>query len=68
VRILLANPVYGRGKPSHAVNRIGSIGRSTVPRVEADRFDHELEFVGAINFARYAVNAPGRMGWALLKS
>jgi len=33
--------------PSHAVNRIGSSGRSSVLSVQADRFDHEVEFVGA---------------------
>ena len=27
--------------------------------VEADRFDHEVEFVGAVDFARYAVGHIG---------
>ena len=27
--------------------------------VEADRFDHEIEFVGAVDFARYTVSHTG---------
>jgi hypothetical protein len=37
-------------------------------RVQANRFDHEIEFVGAIDLARYAVGHAGRMSWALEKS
>ncbi len=28
-------------------------------RVQANRFDHEIKFVGAIDFARYAVGDAG---------
>jgi hypothetical protein len=34
--------------------------------VEADRFDHEVEFVGGVDFARYAVGhaGPDELGFA----
>jgi hypothetical protein len=34
--------------------------------VEADRFDHEVQFVGAIDLARYAVghSGPNELGFA----
>ena len=40
-------------------------GRSSVLGVEADRFDHEEEFVGAVDLARYAVghSGPGELGF-----
>ena len=28
-------------------------------RVQADRFDHEIEFIGAVDLARYAIGHPG---------
>jgi hypothetical protein len=46
-------------QPSRAVSRIRNSGRSNVFGVEADRFDHEVEFVGAVDFARYAVSHSG---------
>jgi hypothetical protein len=43
-------------QPSRAVNRIRNSGRPDVFGVEADRFDHKVEFIGAVDFARYAVS------------
>ena len=55
-------------RTARAVSRNRSSGNPTVFRVQADRFDHEIEFVGASDLARYAVGTPGRMSWALEKS
>ena len=44
---------------SRAVSRNRSGGNPTVFRVQADRFDDEVEFVGAVDLARYAVGHAG---------
>jgi hypothetical protein len=44
---------------SGAVSRNRSSGNPAVFRVQADRFDHEIEFVVAIDLARYAVGHAG---------
>jgi hypothetical protein len=41
--------------PSRAIDRSRNCGASSVLGVEADRFDHEVEPVGAVDFASYAV-------------
>ena len=46
--------------PSRAVDRNRSCGASSVLGVEADRFDHEEEPVGAVDFASYAVSHFGQ--------
>ena len=43
-----------------AVSRSRSSGRPRVFRVRLDRFDHQVEFVGAVDLARYAVVAVWR--------
>ena len=45
--------------PSHAVDRSRNCGRSSVLGVEADRFDHEVKPVGAVDLASYAVGHSG---------
>ena len=42
-------------QPSRAVNKSRSIGRPGVFGVRPDRFDHQVEFIGAVDLARYAV-------------
>ena len=46
-------------RTSRAVSRDRSSGNPAAFRVQADRFDHQIEFVGAVDLARYAV---GRIG------
>ena len=46
-------------RSSHAVNRSMSIGMPGVPGVEPGRFDHEVEFVGAIDLACHRVGHSG---------
>ena len=43
-------------RTSRVVSRNRNIGIPTVFRVQADRLDHEIEFVGAVDLARYAVS------------
>ena len=45
--------------PFRAVSRSKAIRRPTALGVETDRFDHEVEFVGAVDLARYAVGHIG---------
>jgi len=49
----------GRSRPSRAVNRSRNVGTSSMLGVEADRFDHEVEFVGTVDFARDAISHVG---------
>ena len=42
-------------RPSRAVNMSRSIGTPGVLGVRPDRFDHQVEFTGAVDLARYAV-------------
>ena len=44
---------------SRAVRRNRSSGNPAAFRVQADRFDHEIEFVGAVDLARYTVGHAG---------
>jgi hypothetical protein len=46
-------------QPSRAVSRIRNIGTSSVFGVGADRFEHEVEFVGTVDFSRYTVSHTG---------
>ena len=48
--------ILGQRQPSRAVSRIRNSGRPNVFGVEADRFDHQVEFVGAVDFSRYTVS------------
>ena len=48
-----------RSRPSRAVSRNRNCGRPGVFGVRPNRFDHEVEFVGAIDLARYAVGHAG---------
>jgi len=48
-----------RSRSSRAVSRRRRIGTSSVLGVQADRFDHEVEFVGAVDFARDAISHIG---------
>jgi len=36
----------------------GAVRNPTAFRVQADPFDHEIEFIGAVDLARYAVGHP----------
>jgi hypothetical protein len=47
------------GQPSRGVSRNRKSGRPRVSGVRPDRFDYEVEFVGAVDFARYAVSHLG---------
>ena len=49
----------GDGQPSRAVSRNRKSGRPRVSGVGPDRFDHEIEFVGTVDLARYAVSHIG---------
>src|ERR1019366_1407008 len=42
-------------RPSRAVSRNRNIGMPRVSGVRPDRFDHQVEFIGAVNPARSAV-------------
>src|ERR1035437_4248646 len=46
-------------RPSRAVSRNRSIGRSRVLGVRPERFEHQVEFVGAVDLARYRVGHSG---------
>ena len=46
-------------QPSRAVHRSSNSGTSGVLGVEADRFDHEVEFVGPVNPGRHPVGQAG---------
>ena len=52
-------PVSEQRLPSRAVSMSRKYGRSSVLGVEADRFDHEVKAVGAVDLARYAVGHSG---------
>ncbi len=59
------SPESAYRRPSRAVRRSG---HSRAPRafgVQPDRFDHEVEFVGAVDLARYAVGhiGPDELGF-----
>jgi hypothetical protein len=43
-------------RPSRAVSRNRNVGTAGVSGVRPDRFDHQVEFIGAVNLAamRYA--------------
>ena len=49
----------GQRQPSRAAHRSRNSEISGVLGVEADRFDHELEFVGPVNPARHPVGHAG---------
>ena len=44
---------------SRAVSRNRSNGNPAGFRVRADRFDHQIEFVGTVHLARYAIGHVG---------
>jgi hypothetical protein len=44
---------------SRAFNMNGSNGSPAAFRVQADRFDDEIEFVGAVDLARYTIGHTG---------
>ena len=46
-------------RPSRAVSRNRSSGSQRVLGVESDRFEHEVELIGAIDLARYPVGHSG---------
>jgi len=46
-------------RPSRAVSRNKSLRRPRVLGVESDRFNHEVEFVGAVDLACYRVGRSG---------
>jgi hypothetical protein len=46
-------------RPSRAVSRNGNIGTTSVFGVRPDRIDHEVEFVGTVDLARYAIGHVG---------
>ena len=48
-----------RSRPSRAVDGSRNSGTSRVLGVKADRFDHEVEPIGAVDLARYAVGRSG---------
>lgn len=58
---LLAVPECGLvdRRPSRAVDGNGNRGAPRVFGVRPDRFDHEVEFIGAVDLARYAVGHAG---------
>ena len=45
----------GHGILSCAVSGNGNVGRPGVLGVGPDRFDHQVKFIGAIDFARHAI-------------
>jgi hypothetical protein len=47
------------GGTSRAVSRNRNCGDPAVFRVQADRFDDEVEFIGAVDLAHYAVGHTG---------
>src|ERR1700686_4674640 len=49
----------GDGQCSRAVSRNRNSGRPRVSGVRPNRFDHEVEFVGAVDLARYAAGHIG---------
>ena len=55
-------PVSEHGRTSRAVSRSRSCGNPAAFRVQADRFDDEIELVGAVDLARYAVGHVGPDG------
>jgi hypothetical protein len=46
-------------RTSRAVSRREISGTPVAFRIQADRFDHEVEFVGAVDLARYAIDHVG---------
>ena len=46
-------------RPSRAVSRNRSSGSQRVLGVEPDRFEHEVELIGAVDLARYRVGHAG---------
>ena len=58
--------VSGDRRPSRAVSRNGNSGTTSVLGVRPDRIDHEVEFVGAVDLARYAVShiGPDELGFS----
>ena len=49
----------GDGQPSRAGSKNRKSGRPRVSGVRPNRFDHEVEFVGTVDLARYAVSHIG---------
>jgi hypothetical protein len=47
------------GRTSRAVSRNTNFGSPALFRIQADRFDYEVKFVGAVDLARYAVGHVG---------
>ena len=68
VRVSETAGVLRQRPPSRAVSRIRNSRTSNVFGVGADRFDHEVEFVGAVDFARYAVSHTGLDELGFVKS
>src|ERR1700704_4333811 len=52
-------------RPSRAVSRNRSIGTASVSGFRPDPFDHQGEFIGAVDGARYAVRPIGPHGLGL---
>ena len=48
-------------RPSRAVSRNKNIGAPSLSGVRQDRFDHQVEFIGAVNLTRYAVRLINRL-------
>ena len=57
--------VSADGRPFRAVSRSMNSGGPRVFNVRPDRFDHEVEFSGAVDLARYAVGhiGPDELGF-----
>jgi hypothetical protein len=58
-RITVQDPKSVHLGVSRAVGRNGSGGSPTVFRVQANRFDGEIEFIGAVDLARYTAGHAG---------
>jgi len=54
-----------QGGPSRAVSRNRNFGNPALFRVQADRLDDEIEFIGAVDLARHAVGhiGPDELGF-----
>ena len=53
---------YGMGSAACAVRRSGWSGGRRVLGVDLDRFHHQVEFIGAVDFAKHTVELLGQQG------
>ncbi|PYT79240.1 MAG: hypothetical protein DMG40_17150 [Acidobacteria bacterium] len=60
--------IQSKWKTSRAVSRNGNARALGVAGVEPDQFDHQIKFIGNVDFTRHAIGLARHEGAALLES